>query len=105
MEQGTEPTLTVDEAYRAAFHFINQYYERERITPFFLMLHSMTEWTPGAGKPRETADPATWSDWMESVERARQSSELPELNGPKDDKRPTVTSSWWRKRRQKQDGT
>jgi hypothetical protein len=44
MPELEEPLLTVDEAYRAAFHFINRYYARERITPFMLMLSSMGPW-------------------------------------------------------------
>lgn len=70
-----EPRLTLDEAYRAAFHFIHQYYEREPITPFFLMLHSMTMW-PDAENLRDTADPATWFDWLKSVDKARESTTL-----------------------------
>lgn len=78
-ESAAEAPLTLDEAYRATYHFIHQYYRREPIEPFLLMLHSMTEWEPGAGDPRSTADPATWHDWMASVQAARASSQLPPL--------------------------
>lgn len=49
MPEHDEPLLTLDEAYRATFHFINQYYQREPITPFLLMLVSMKHWTPVGG--------------------------------------------------------
>jgi hypothetical protein len=73
-----EPLLTLDQAYRATFHFIHQYYRREPIEPFVLMLHSMMSgnWKGG---PRETNDPATWDDWVLSVQAALASEELPNL--------------------------
>jgi len=77
-EHDSEPLLTLDEAYRATFHFIHQYYKREPIDPFLLMLVAMTPWTPG-GNPRQTDDPATWDDWIKSVQAARESEELPAL--------------------------
>jgi hypothetical protein len=72
--------LTLDEAYRATFYFIAQYFEREPIEPFLLMLSSMTAWNPG-GPLRQTADPATWDDWMKSVARAISSDEPLEIPG------------------------
>ena len=84
MSEIDEPLLTLDEAYRATFHFINQYYEREPIVPFMLMLSSMTAWTPG-GDPHQTSDPATWDDWMASVRAARESDHLPEIRTPRQD--------------------
>lgn len=72
--------LTLDEAYRATFHFIAQYYEREPIEPFVLMLSSMTSWGP-AGPLRKTSDPAAWGDWMNSVQRAISSDEPLEIPG------------------------
>ena len=83
MTDPDEPMLTLDEAYRAAFHFIKQYYEREPITPFVLMLHSMTPWAEN-GNLRQTSDPATWHDWMSSVNAALASEELPGISGPGD---------------------
>ena len=73
-----EPVLTLDEAYRAAFHLIHQYYRREPIEPFVLMLYSMMS-RNNAGEPRETNDPATWDDWISSVQAALASEELPNL--------------------------
>lgn len=78
-----EPLLTLDEAYRATYHFINQYYQREPIVPFMLMLQSMTAWAEN-GNPRETSDPATWDDWMLSVRAARASEKLPEMMPPRE---------------------
>lgn len=76
MDDPSEPLLTLDEAYRATSHFIRQYYSREPITPFLFVLSSMTPWEPG-GNPRQTDDPATWSNWLESVEAARAPEEQP----------------------------
>jgi len=76
-----EPQLSLDEAYRAAFHFINQYYAREPITPFMLMLHSM-----GLEGRRQTNDPATWDDWLASVEKALASPDLPTPGSPLDNR-------------------
>jgi len=80
MTQPDEPLLTVDQAYCAAFHFIRQYYEREPIVPFLVLLQSMYPWTEG-GDPRLTSDPATWHDWMSSVQAALSAKELPTLRG------------------------
>ena len=74
-----EPLLTLDEAYRATYHFIEQYYAREPITPFLLMLVSMQ-----LEGYRQTDDPATWDDWLASVEKARASPDLPSLDRPLD---------------------
>lgn len=57
-----ELLLTLDEAYRATFSFHNQYYHREAIVPFMLMLNSMaplraaraSERLPEIAPPRET---------------------------------------------------
>jgi hypothetical protein len=73
MPESDEPLLTVDEAYRAAYRFVAQYYARERITPFMLMLHSMAL-DPADGEPN---DPATWHGWLAAVNAARASAELP----------------------------
>jgi hypothetical protein len=72
--------LTLDEAYRATFHFIAQYYEREPIEPFLLMLSSMTSWNLD-GPMRQTSDPATWNDWIKSVARGISSDEPLEIPG------------------------
>jgi hypothetical protein len=50
--------LTVEQAYEAAYRFVAQYYERERIVPLMLMLTAMT---PTTDRER-TNDPASWPD-------------------------------------------
>jgi len=53
-DQAEAPSLTVEQAYEAAYRFVAQYYEREPIVPLMLMLTSMT-----ATADRErTNDPA-----------------------------------------------
>jgi hypothetical protein len=74
--------LTLDEAFRATFHFVEQYYRREPIEPFELMLHSMTPIGSGDRFDRATLDPATWHDWMKSVETARATDQVPEAWRP-----------------------
>ncbi len=54
---GEDELLTIDEAYLAAYFFVRQYYVRGRSTAVMLMLSGMTLWGP-----RDTADPAHWSD-------------------------------------------
>lgn len=74
----SEPLLTLDEAYRAAYHFVLQYYEREPIVPFMLMLADMR-----LEGERQTSDPAHWYDWLASVEKARAGEALPDPPPPK----------------------
>jgi hypothetical protein len=83
MSDGDEPLLTMEEAYRACYRFINQYYEREPIVPFLLMLGNM-EPDP-SGEIRRTSDPATWGDWELSVREARASTDLPVPRQPRQD--------------------
>jgi hypothetical protein len=79
MTNDEEPLLTLEEAYRAAYYFVMQYYGRERITPFMLMLSSMKL----EGK-QQTSDPAHWNDWLASVEKALTSPDLPDPDAPLD---------------------
>jgi len=63
----TEPTLTLDQGYAAAYYFIRQFYERDSRKPesmFFLL-----SWMELEG-PRMSGDPAQWHDWLRSVEKA-----------------------------------
>jgi hypothetical protein len=78
MTEDQEPALTLDQAYRAANHFIHQYYLREPIVPFELTLHSMATWSKD-GDLRETIDPTTWDDWMQSVRTALASDAIPQF--------------------------
>jgi len=71
--------LTVDQAYEAAYRFVAQYYERERIVPFLLMLTAM--------KPVDdhyrTDDPASWRDWERCVRETLAGSAMPVLSPPR----------------------
>src|SRR3954451_12346824 len=81
----SSPFETLDETYRATFHFIHAYDKREPIDPFLPLMVSMIPWTPG-GDPRQTDDPATWDDWIKSIKAARNAgvAEAPlSLVGPK----------------------
>jgi hypothetical protein len=61
MEESDLPeTLTLDEAYRAAFYLVLGYYRRGNLPPFDLTILVQYMWT----------DPARWSDWQDAVHRA-----------------------------------
>lgn len=70
--------LTSEQAYEAAYRFVAQYYERERIVPLMLMLTSMRPTSDGY----RTNDPAAWSDWERCVEETIAGSPLPEVSAP-----------------------
>lgn len=75
MTDDEEPLLTIDEAYRAMWHFIAEYATREPAdvaTRFRFMLGNME-----LDGHRRTVDPAAWHDWIDSVSAARASSDLP----------------------------
>jgi hypothetical protein len=80
LDQAEASPLTVEQAYEAAYRFVAQYYERERIVPFMLMLTSMT---PTADRER-TNDPAAWQDWLHCVEETLAGTPLPQLSSPRD---------------------
>jgi hypothetical protein len=63
-----ERTLTEREAFRAARYFLEQFNEREGSDAITLLLAWMEEglW---AHDRLETADPAQWHDWVQSVDR------------------------------------
>lgn len=70
-----EPRLTLDEAYRAAWHFIARYAMREPASAaerFRFMLGNME-----LDGHRQTSDPATWHGWIGSVDTALASTDLP----------------------------
>jgi hypothetical protein len=62
-----EQLLTVDQAYLAAYQFIRQFYERDGRKPKTMFL--LMSWME-MEHPRQSDDPAQWSDWMKSVDRA-----------------------------------
>lgn len=70
--------MTAEQAYEAAYRFVAQYYERERIVPFMLMLTAMQP----VADPLRTNDPASWSDWEKCVEETLGNQPLPELSPP-----------------------
>ena len=57
---GPRETLTLSEAYRAAFHLVDQYIALEREPDEGLVLL----WA------YLTTDPARWNDWLKAVRRA-----------------------------------
>lgn len=65
----TDRTLTEREALRAARYFLEQFSEREGSDVILLLIHWMDEVGPRS-EPPQTADPAQWSDWTVSVDRA-----------------------------------
>ncbi len=74
----TEERLTREQAYEAAYRFVAQYYERERIVPLMLMLTSMRPTPDGY----VTNDPGAWSDWERCVQETVSGSPLPEISAP-----------------------
>jgi hypothetical protein len=77
MPSGDE-RLTTGQAYEAAYRFVAQYYERERIVPLMLMLTSMRPTSVGY----RTSDPGAWSDWERCVQQTIAGSPLPEVSAP-----------------------
>jgi len=64
MENPAQPTLTIEQAYHAAFRFVWQYYQREVSSESLgLMVVSMEPTTDDA----KTSDPAGWADWHRCV--------------------------------------
>lgn len=63
----TERRLTEREAFRAARRFLEQFNEREKSEAIDLLISWMEEgmWQ----NPLETADPAQWYDWVDSVDQ------------------------------------
>ena len=64
----TERVLTEREAFRAARKFLEQFNERENCEPIMLLIAWMAEGTWETNS-LETADPAQWFDWVQTVDR------------------------------------
>ena len=63
----SEQKLTVEQAYRAMFYFLEQEYERTKMDEIGGLLSSLSwEITQGEGP----ADPGAWQDWKEAVQKA-----------------------------------
>jgi hypothetical protein len=64
----TEQTLTVEQAFRAMRHFLEQFNEREDSPKPIAQLLRWTEFDTWAGGV--TSDPAQWHDCLAAVDRA-----------------------------------
>jgi hypothetical protein len=60
VEEPLPETLTIDEAFRAAFYMVLQYLEIEKDPSSELVFLAQYLWT----------DPARWNDWQRAVRRA-----------------------------------
>ncbi len=59
--------LTVEEAYRAMFHYLEHVYDETRSKELAEMLGSMSLLEDG--KP---ADTAVWEDWIQAVKKVKE---------------------------------
>jgi hypothetical protein len=68
MEMMIEPRLTIEQAYRAMFCFLEREYELTKSDELGGMLGSLSWliWEGGQGP----ADPGAWQDWQEAVNKA-----------------------------------
>ena len=64
MDASADLTLTVGQAYEAAYRFVWQYYEREPLSESLALLLVAME--PVRDHAR-TSDPASWPDWQRCV--------------------------------------
>ena len=63
-----EQKLTIEQAYRAMFYFLEQEYELTKSDELGGMLSSLS-WKIWAGN-HGPADPGAWQDWQEAVSKA-----------------------------------
>ena len=59
--------ITIEQAYRAMFYFLEHEYELTRSDEIAGMLGSLSWKIFSEGGP---ADPAAWSDWLDAVKKA-----------------------------------
>jgi hypothetical protein len=71
--------LTVEQAYEAVYRFVAQYYAREPIVPFALMLTAMEP----VNDHYRTSDPASWADWERCVRETLAGVAMPALPPPR----------------------
>lgn len=64
----SEQKLTVEQAYRAMFYFLEHEYELTKSDELGGMLGSLS-WQIWEGG-QEPADPAAWQDWQDAVQKA-----------------------------------
>ncbi|MCA8306857.1 hypothetical protein [Burkholderia seminalis] len=63
----SEQKLTIEQAFRAMFYFLDQEYERTKSDEIGGLLSSLSwEITQGHGP----ADPGAWQDWIDAVQKA-----------------------------------
>jgi hypothetical protein len=67
MEMMNEPTLTIEQAYRAMFYFLEHEYELTKADELGGLLGSLSWRIWAEGGP---ADPGAWQDWQEAVGKA-----------------------------------
>jgi len=64
-------TLTPEQAFRAMFIFLNEYYERTRGQAELASVLSDIQMNRSEGLP---ADPAAWEDWLAAIKSVREKS-------------------------------
>jgi hypothetical protein len=62
-----EPKLTIEQAYRAMFYFLEQEYEYTHADEIAGLLGSMS-WVITCGNG--PADPGEWEDWIKAVQKS-----------------------------------
>ena len=67
-------TLTIQEAYKAMYAYLEQYYQQTGANDIGAMLGAMSTLRDGG-----TADPAVWEDWLRAVQQATGASVETEL--------------------------
>lgn len=63
----SEQKLTVEQAYRAMFYFLEHEYDLTKADELGGMLGSLSWEITGGHGP---ADPGAWSEWLEAVQKA-----------------------------------
>jgi hypothetical protein len=74
MEPDTR-TLSCQQAYEAAYRYIAQYYEHERIKPILRLVESTR-------REMTRSDPGAWKVWKACVQQTLEGSPLPEIPQP-----------------------
>lgn len=63
----SEQKLTIEQAYRAMFYFLEEEYERTKADELGGLLSSLSWEITGGHGP---ADPGAWQDWQGAVQKA-----------------------------------
>jgi hypothetical protein len=67
MEMMNDQKLTIEQAYRAMFYFLEQEYGRTKADEIGGLLSSLSWEITGGHGP---ADPGAWGDWQDAVKKA-----------------------------------